>query len=118
MATLTLQADAPGKGAKRPLKAFGGRQVIVGVYSFDFDASYPTGGEDISAIWSDFSDVLAIEVQNPIYGAGTGKNIRVDLANKKLLLYDNAAAPAQVANASDQSTVVGARLVVHGYGGK
>ena len=115
MATLTLQGDNPGKARGTPAIALGGRVIQLASYVFDFDNSYPAGGEDISGIWSDFKDVLQIDVQQRLYTAATGKTARVDMTGRKILLYDNAAAPAEVAPASDQSTVTGVRLLVYGY---
>jgi hypothetical protein len=115
MATLTRVAAAPGAGGKRPVLNLGPGVLVVAEYTFAFDNSYPTGGEDISGIWADFKEVLAVLVDKPPYVAATGKNIIVDKTAKKLMLYDNAAAPAQVANASDQSLVVGVGLIAIGY---
>jgi hypothetical protein len=115
MATLTEIAETPGRGGKRPVQFGGPRVAVMRVYTFDFDNSYPTGGESIQGVFDDFQEIVYLQVQMPSYTAGTGKEARVDMAGKKLKLYDNAATPAEVANASDQSTITGVRLLAVGY---
>ncbi len=115
MAVITEIAALPGRGSKRPALFGGSRTLVMRSYTFDFDASYPTGGEDITAVFNDFQEVIAVIPVMPAYTAATGKELRVDHTNKKLMLFDNAAAPAQVANLSDQSTITGVKLLVIGY---
>jgi hypothetical protein len=115
LATLTPIAASPGAGGKRPVQNLGPRVLVFAEYTFAFDSSYVTGGEDISAIWNDFKEVLAVIVDAPPFVAATGKNVRIDKTAKKAMLYDNAAVPAQVASASDQSTVTGITLIAIGY---
>src|SRR5687768_12815286 len=111
MATVTLDAAGPGVAAKRPLFAQSPRpmKVITGVFSFD--NSYPTGGEDVTTtIFDHFTELLGIDIADPTASAGTGKKTVVDYTNKKLMLYTNAATPAEVANASDQSGAASLRF--------
>lgn len=119
MATLTMDNAKTGQGgAGAPIlspSARGPLRVITG--KFSFDNSYPTGGEDISGIFDKFSECLAVIMQDPTGSAGTGKKVVIDMTNKKAMLYDNAAAPAQVANLSDQSGAVNLRFIAWGYGG-
>lgn len=129
MATLTIGAgvgiDGPGKGRRVPVMATASRTVGIYVFTFNFDSSYPTGGEDISTTaFADLSPwailkggVLAIlPVQQPGLSSGTGKWVVADITNKKLMVYTNAAAPpAEVANGSDQSGITGLTLVAIGY---
>lgn len=108
MATLTAQVGAIGKASKRDVRALAARTLLLGVYNFDFDNSYPTGGEDISAIWTDFPkgvlSIHATQVPNRL--------VTVDLTGKKVLLQT--AFGTEAANASDQSTITGVRLTVVG----
>ena len=115
MATITFDAEGPGKAAKRPVLTQSGRvmKIVTGVYAFD--NSYPTGGEDISAIFSEFQQVLGMLVEQPITGAQTGKFVKVDYTNKKLQLFTNASPAVEVANASDQSAITALRFIVWGY---
>ncbi len=111
--TLTLQADSPGAGAKRPVKARGGRQVMVAVYKIAFGNPYVVGGEDISAIWTgDFADVLAINVSQNDATVADRREFVADLANKKLLMFT---AFGTESTAIDQSAVADVRLTVVGY---
>ena len=129
MATLALGTgigiDGPGKARRTPVMGTGSRAMGVCTFTFSFDSSYPTNGEDISIVafpdlspWAIFkAGVMAIiPVQRPSLSAGTGKWVEVDIANKKLKVITNAAAPpAEVGNASDQSGLVNIELVVIGY---
>jgi len=108
-------AGPAGAAGTRPVlaKNTGGiLKIVTGLVSFD--SSYPTGGEDITDIFNNFSTLLGISIEDPVFSAGTGKNCRVDYSGKKLLLYDNAAAPAQVANATDQSGAASLRFIAWG----
>jgi hypothetical protein len=112
VATVSLDATRAGNS---PVKMAGGRGMTFVTGKFSFDNNYPTGGEDISEIFNQFRELLGIWVQDPANSAGTGKRVIVDYAAKKLLLFDNAAAPAQVANASDQSGAANLRFIAWGY---
>ncbi len=108
MATITPVAESPGKGGKRRMFSGTPRPVVVRYYTFDFDSSYPTGGESISSIFDDFQLVLQITPEQ------RGSRIfAVDYSGKKLLLYT--AVGTQGGSASDQSTITGVRLEVTGY---
>jgi hypothetical protein len=110
--TLTLQAEAPGKGGWRKVDARGSRPIGMAVYKIAFGNPYVVGGESISAIWDDFADVLAIVVQQVDVTAADRREFMVDLTNKKLLVYD---AFNTEETATDQSAVADVRLLVFGY---
>jgi hypothetical protein len=115
MATVTLDAETPGKGAQRPVLAKAPGVLVFMTGSFSFDSSYPTGGEDFSSVLNEFKTVLGMFIEQPIQaGAQTGKFIRPDYTNKKLQLFTNAAPFAEVANASDQSLITGLKFIVWG----
>jgi hypothetical protein len=77
--TLTVQADSPGAGSTRPVYARGGRAVQLGVYKLAFGNPYVVGGEDVSAIWNDFKDVLAISVAQSDATVADRREVMVDL---------------------------------------
>jgi hypothetical protein len=120
MATITYDSDAPGRGGSGPVFAGGSRPTKIVTGTFSFDASYPTGGEDASDIWNQFNDasgtsrLSGLLIEDPLLSAGTGKRCIVDYTNKKLLLYDNAVALAQVSNATDQSGAANLRFIAWG----
>jgi hypothetical protein len=115
MATLTPIVTGVGEGAQGPPIFGGGSKVTqIRTYSFDFDNSYPTGGESISDIWTkDFGTVLQIFVNGALPDATNGRFIKVDYTNKKLMVYT--ALDTQAAGSSDQSAITGVKLTVIGY---
>lgn len=119
MATITYDAEGPGKGAMRPAFWNAPRSIKVVSGRFSFDSSYPTGGEDVSEIFALFAGSVAqgFVCESPVFSAGTGKHSRIDYTNKKWMLYTNAADPAEVANASDQSGAASLRFLAWGYQG-
>lgn len=122
MATITYDAETPGRGATRPVFIQGSRPMKVVTGTYAFDSSYPTGGEDISDIFNQFGKTsraaVNIQFDQPLTGAQTGKFIKVDYTTRKVLLYTNASPAVEVANASDQSAITGLRFVAIGYFGK
>jgi len=115
MATLTEIAEAPGKGGKRPVYFGGPRVPVMRIYRFAFDSAYPAGGEDISTIWNDFTEVLAIF---PAQNDATIADVRlpvVDRTNKKLILVKTLASGANVEAAEDSSGIADVDLLVIGY---
>jgi hypothetical protein len=117
--TAGLTTASPGHGRSGP-PVFGssGRAEKIVTGSITFDSSYPSGGEDISDIFDLFRSTVGVTIivdQSAVMvSAGTGKRTRVDYTNKKLMLYDNAVASAEVANASDQSGAAGLRFIARG----
>lgn len=108
MATLTAHAAAPGKASKVKVYGGGSRPVTMRLYQLDFDSSYPTGGESISDIWNDFTEVLAIFTEQR--GA---RLFEVNYSTKKLLMYT--AVGTEATNASNQSTITDVRLWAIGH---
>lgn len=110
--TVTLQSESPGAGGWRKVDAKGARPIGMGVYKIAFGNPYVVGGEDISSIWDDFADVLAILPSQVEATAADRREFTVDLANKKLLMFD---AFNTQETATDQSAVADVRLLVFGY---
>ena len=77
-----------------------------------FDSSYPTGGEAFTAsdLGLNVVDSASVEVKS-VAGTVNVANVFADLANSKLIAYDET--PAQVANAADLTDVV-VRVTAHG----
>ncbi len=104
-------AAATGVGAGKRLK------LVTGV--FDFDASYPTGGEDISVIDTDcfqgggrvgiIFDQPNVAAVRLVAVAGTGA------AFKLQGFTFPAGAPVEVAAATNLSAVTGLRFIAWGY---
>lgn len=117
MAVITYDAEAPGKGAVRPVLAQSPRVMKVVTGKFDFDSSYPTGGEDIADIAAQFAGSVALGVVfEPVNAARY--HIAVDYAAKKVKLFIEDATTgveAEAANASDQSAITGVRWMAWGY---
>lgn len=76
-----------------------------------FDASYPTGGEAITAADFGLNRIIFISVNS---AANATQVVYWDEANSKLLISTDAGTPAQAANASDQSAVT-VQLIVFGF---
>ncbi len=115
MATLTTVADTPGRGGFSRLLMQGPRTIKTALYRFAFDSGYPAGGEDISAIWNDFTEVLAIF---PAQNDATIADVRlpvVDRTNKKLILVKTLASAANAEAAEDSSGIADVDLLVFGY---
>lgn len=109
MATLTALVTGVGEGAQGP-PIFGGSTRVQQIrsYTFDFDNSYPTGGESISAIWNDLRTV------NQIFVSTIANRIPVvDYSGKKLKLYT--ALGTEASDTSDQSSITGVKLTAIGY---
>jgi hypothetical protein len=67
-----------------------------------FDASYPTGGEPLTASDLGLSTVAFASASVKVAGTGAVTAVFYDIANAKLLAYT---ASAQVANTTDLSAV-------------
>lgn len=114
MATLVQYENAQGSGALTRVNGVGVRALKVGTYTWTGDSSQASGGEDISAIWNDFAEVIAIV---PSQVTGTVANIRhftADLTNKKLLAIKTVSSGANAEDTGSLDTIV-VRLVVIGY---
>lgn len=112
-----VPAQAATKG---PVMSAGSARALRLVpFTFDFDASYPTGGEDISGLWDAFprGQVLGIFVvdTNVLANATGVKDVRPDYAAKKLIAYTTFGGGTQVTNATNLSGVTGIRMLAIGY---
>ena len=93
---------------------FGNKRVRV--HDVDFDSSYPTGGESLTA-----SDLGLNKVEFLIAESKSGYTFEYDYTNSKLLAYyvdNNAAADSaqiQVPNTTDLSSVTNVRVFAFGY---
>ena len=89
LGTVTIQASGPGKASSREVVGLGSRTVKIAVFKFaSGTTNYPSGGEDISDIWTTyFKTVLAINATQVTATAASVRLISVDLTNKKLVLY-------------------------------
>lgn len=120
MATITYDQDAPGRGGSGPIFGSGTRTTKILTGKFSFDNSYPTGGEDISDIFSYFNGATGVSrldgiwMEQPLTGAQTGKFLKIDYTNKKALLYTNASPAVEVAGSSDQSAITNLRFIAWG----
>jgi hypothetical protein len=115
-AVAITRADAstgPGLAAVFPLSAGGGRALKAIAYDYDQGTdNYNTGGEDISSIFNEFTEVLWIGVtQKDTNTAADRRDLTIDFAAQKLLIYT---AFNTEATASDQG-VVAARILAIGY---
>jgi hypothetical protein len=116
MATITYSQESTGRGGMgAPVRGMAGRPLKIVTGTFSFDNSYASGGEDISDLWNAFpkGQVLQVNMADPVGSAGTGKLVRIDLTNKKAMLYTMAA--AEVTGASDQSGAVSLPFTAVGY---
>ena len=115
MATITYDSETPGRARTTPIFAASPRVMKLVTGQYAFDSSYPTGGEDITDIFNQFTSLLGILMEQPLSGAQTGKFLKIDYSGKKVLLYTNASPAVEVANASDQSAITGLRFIAWGY---
>jgi hypothetical protein len=76
-----------------------------------FDASYPTGGEPLTAAQLGLSTVKWAEAEVKVAGVGSVTAVRYNEATAALLAYT---AAAEVANLTDLSAVT-ARVYAYGY---
>lgn len=94
---LTIAEATTGLGVRK--KNFGAEEFSL--VKITFDSSYPTGGE---AVTPSEVGMTRIDGAWPVGQAAGSRVAQWDQANGKILLFDDAL--AQVANASDQSTIV------------
>lgn len=107
--TVSFNATGPGRGAKSPVFARGFR-VGMAMGKLTPDTSYPTGGWDVSDIFSEFAaessnSNIYVFVESP-----GGYVLVVDHANKKVLAYRQTAATgalAEVPNGTNISVALG-----------
>lgn len=111
MAVTITKAGSTGGGSS-PVYARFGMPADVTVYTVAFDSSYPTGGEDISSIFTSYKSVLAIFVQNHDLTIADNRMFIADLVGKKLIVLS--AINTEQANASDLSALTNVKLLVVG----
>lgn len=92
----------------------GGKKPVFKVIEITFDASYPTGGESLTAADCGLSSIIAMQAH-----VAAGFVFEYDLTNSKLIAFwvdttTDGAAMAQVANTTNMATVV-TRALVWGY---
>lgn len=113
MAAVNLDAEGPGRGRKSQVNGMGVTKLITG--TFDFDASYPTGGEDISTIFNEHGNVKGI-----VFESKNGYVFDVSYTNKTVRArhFDYVAAAAgaavEVPNGTNLSAVTGVRWMAWG----
>lgn len=95
-------------------------KIVTG--TFAFDSSYATGGEDISDIFNQFTSCLGVQFSDdgaPITADTKVVNyFPVDHTAKKVMAFGDdttSGVPAQVANATNLSTITGVRFIAWGY---
>lgn len=110
----TINVDA-SHGGISDLKTFGGNlKVLTG--TFDFDSSYPTGGEAC-----DLSQYFKGDPLGAIFAPKAGYVFEYDATNKKVKAYyadyDAAADGAliEVANTTNLSAVTGVPFIIWGW---
>lgn len=99
--TISPSRSVPGAAAARPALWASGRQRRLWAGTITGDTSYPTGGYDISALWTGFRSVDFCS--SGLTDDGT-KLYRVDKTNRKVLIYT--ALGTEAIAASNQSTAV------------
>lgn len=116
--TISHQAGtAPGRSGRRQLWIRGQSRQNVILGEFALDSSYPTGGYDISALFSEFNAESSNTNIVILVGSRAGYVFDVDFTNKKLLAYRQTAATgalAEVANAVNLSAVTRVPFVAFG----
>lgn len=111
--TITDAQGTLGAGVKAPLMFGASRVAKVKVYTVAFDTSYPTGGEDITAVFNDFTEVLGIWVQNHDLTIADNRVYIPDLTNKKLIVLD--AFNVEEGSGTDLAAITNVRLLVVGF---
>jgi hypothetical protein len=112
MAVLNIDADNTGMNDVRNV----GYQAKILTGTFDFDSSYPTGGEDF-----DVSNYFSKGVRKVLFSPKSGYVFEYDKDNKKIKAfyadYDASADGAliEVADTADLSGVTDVDFVAIGY---
>lgn len=122
MAVINFDGKTPGKGRTGPVFGMSARALKIVTGTFDFDSSYPTGGEDITEIFAQFAQLLGIQFFDE--GAPITANAKivnsfpVDYTGKKVLAFGDdttTGVPAEVAAATSLATLTGVRFIAWGY---
>lgn len=104
MASLNFDADNAGMNDVRAV----GMQLKVLTGTFDFDSSYPTGGEDF-----DVSAYFPKGVVAVLPMPKDGYTFEYDKDNKKIIAYS--AADTEVTDATDLSALTAVSFIALGY---
>lgn len=121
MAAVTLDAEAPGKSALRPVLVQAPRVIKFVTGTFAFDSSYPTGGESISDIFDQFNNVSGTsQLLGVLFESAGGYTFGVDYSGKKVLAYwvdtsTDGAAQAEVVDTTNLATLTAVRFIAWGY---
>jgi len=110
---LGLVADGPGKARTTEAVAMSSRTMKMAVYDYDMGTdAYTAGGNDISAIWTDFpAGILYIGIeQKDTNTAADRRDFAIDYSAKTILDYS-----AMNTEASGSQTVCALRLLAVGY---
>ena len=103
MGTLNIDADNYGMN---DVKNMGfGMNLVTG--SFDFDSSYPSGGEDF-----DLSNYFHKDIVQVQFEAKNGYVFEYDKANDKVIAYT---AGSEVADTTDLSSLTDVKFIAIGY---
>lgn len=86
--------------------------IVTGLFAFD--SSYPTGGEDISEIWTLMPKGVVNTVLFAQPDVAACRTVEVDTGNKKLLGYTDGLV-TQVTNGTNLSAITGLRFIAIGY---
>lgn len=122
MAGLTIAYDAgtgPGSGATRPTYSqSGGRALKFVTGTIAFDSSYPTGGESITAIATQFTELLGVTFTPHL---GYVFDVDYTAATQKVLAYyvdNNAAgdsAMIEVPDTTNLATLTAVHFLAYGF---
>lgn len=121
MATIAYDSAGTGAGAKSPLLVQSQRMMKIVTGNFTLDTSYPTGGEDVTDIFNQFSELKSIVWEKPTpttVATRTITALKTDYSGKKVIAYGEdttSGIEAEFANASNLSTVPAVRFVAIGY---
>lgn len=113
---ITYDAAGPGEAAVRPALAQSPRVMKFVTGRFNFGASYPAGGVDITGIFNQFAELLGIAWETK-----AGYVFETDYTNRRVRAFHfnypaaTAGAAVEVPNATNLSSVTGVRFVAWGY---
>lgn len=109
MATVNFDRGATGRGGHVRVRAKADKPLLFITGTFDFDTSYPTGGELFTEVSGLFTTLLGV-----VFEQRTNRVVTYDYTNNKVLLQT--ALGTEAANASNQSSITGVRFIAWGYG--
>lgn len=107
--TISPSVTTPGQARAGTALVVSGRQRRWGMWKIALDTSYPTGGYDLTGLFSRFKSVDWGQAQD----ASGARLVSVDVPNKKLMVFT--ALGTEAANASNQSTITTVYVELGGY---